>query len=158
MSFKFSKRSLDRLKGVHPKLIEVCKMAIGTTDVDFGVTCGVRSMATQKKLKAAGRSQTLRSKHLKQSDGYSHAVDLVCYIDGDVCWENDVYERMGNHIIKAAKHVDVPLRWGGGWHLWDARQRNDCEQIFMEYVRVRTQAGRKPFCDMPHWEIGREDD
>ena len=64
MSFKFSKRSLDRLKGVHPKLVEVCKMAIKTSDVDFGVTCGLRDMETQKKLKAAGRSQTLKSKHL----------------------------------------------------------------------------------------------
>ena len=47
MSFKFSKRSLDRLKGVHPKLVEVCKMAIKTSDVDFGVTCGLRDMETQ---------------------------------------------------------------------------------------------------------------
>ena len=158
MSFKFSKRSLDRLKGVHPKLVEVAKMAIKTTDVDFGITCGLRDMKTQKALKAAGRSQTLNSKHLKQDDGFSHALDLVAYVDNEVCWENEVYERLGDHILKAAKHVDVPLRWGGGWHLFDARQRNSCEDLYMEYVRLRTQAGRKVFCDMPHWEIGREDD
>jgi peptidoglycan L-alanyl-D-glutamate endopeptidase CwlK len=158
VSFKFSKRSLDRLKGVHPKLVEVAKMAIKTTDVDFGITCGTRTMAEQKKLKAAGRSWTLNSKHLKQDDGFSHAVDLVAYVDGEVCWEEAVYERLGDHILKAAKHVDVPLRWGGGWHLWDARGRNSCEELYMEYCRLRTQAGRKISTDMPHWEIGREDD
>lgn len=37
-------------------------------------------MAEKKNLVAAGKSQTMNSKHLPQADGYSHAVDLVAYI------------------------------------------------------------------------------
>jgi peptidoglycan L-alanyl-D-glutamate endopeptidase CwlK len=50
MAFKLSKRSLNRLDGVHPKLVETVRIALGKYAVyDFGVTCGVRSLATQKK-------------------------------------------------------------------------------------------------------------
>ena len=48
MAFKLSQRSLDKLDGVHPKLVEVVKKAIEYTDVDFGVIYGVRDLETQK--------------------------------------------------------------------------------------------------------------
>ena len=64
MAFKLSKRSLDKLEGVHPKLVAVVKRAIETTTVDFGVTFGVRTVEEQERLVAAGRSQTMASKHL----------------------------------------------------------------------------------------------
>ena len=77
MSFKLSQRSLDKLEGVHPDMVEVVKTAIGLTDVDFGVTYGVRTVQEQQKLYDSGRSQTMKSKHLIQDSGYSHAVDVV---------------------------------------------------------------------------------
>ena len=73
--FKFGNRSISRLMGVHPLLVETAKLAIARSKIDFGITCGVRDMETQKKLKAAGRSWTLKSKHLVQEDGFSHAID-----------------------------------------------------------------------------------
>ena len=36
--YKLSKRSLSKLKGVHPDLVRVVKRAIEITDVDFSVT------------------------------------------------------------------------------------------------------------------------
>lgn len=43
MSFRFSKRSRDRMKGVHPDLIAVAERAIEITPIDFLVTEGVRT-------------------------------------------------------------------------------------------------------------------
>ena len=44
MAFKLSSRSEGRLEGINPKLIEVVKTAITLTKVDFGVTCGMRTV------------------------------------------------------------------------------------------------------------------
>ena len=90
MSFKLSQRSLDKLDGVHPKLQQVVAKAIQYTKVDFGVTYGVRELAEQERLYKSGRSQTMKSKHLVQEDGYSHAVDVVAYEGSDVVWEINV--------------------------------------------------------------------
>ena len=44
MSFNLSKRSLGRLEGVRPDMVETVKLAIKLTRVDFGVTCGLRTV------------------------------------------------------------------------------------------------------------------
>jgi hypothetical protein len=84
MSFKLSNRSLGKLEGVHPDMVATVKRAIELTKVDFGITCGLRTVEEQKRLVATGRSQTMNSKHIPQSDEYSHAVDCLAYVDGDV--------------------------------------------------------------------------
>ena len=43
MAFKLSQRSLDRLEGFKPDLVNVVKRAIELTTVDFGVIEGVRT-------------------------------------------------------------------------------------------------------------------
>ena len=93
MSFRLSQRSLDRLDGVHPDMAAVVERAIQLTEVDFGVTQGVRTLEEQKANVAAGRSQTMKSKHLLQDDGFSHAVDVVAYVGPDVSWELNLQQR-----------------------------------------------------------------
>jgi len=90
MGFSLGSRSLGKLEGVHPDLVTVVQRAIELTDVDFGVTYGVRTLEEQKELYNTGRSQTMKSKHLIQDDGYSHAVDLVAYFGSNVSWELNV--------------------------------------------------------------------
>ena len=77
MSFKLSSRSLSKLEGVEESLVAVVKSAIHNTKVDFGVTYGLRTIEEQKKLVAAGKSQTMKSK-------------LMAYVDGKGCWELNV--------------------------------------------------------------------
>ena len=48
MTFKLSNRSLGKLEGVYPDLVATVKRAIEITEVDFGVTAGVRDLETQK--------------------------------------------------------------------------------------------------------------
>ena len=69
MSFKLSQRSLSRLEGVHPSLLSTVEKAIQLTKVDFGCSCGVRTIEEQKVLLAKGASTTMKSKHLIQEDG-----------------------------------------------------------------------------------------
>mgnify|MGYP000088152674 CR=1 FL=1 len=50
MSFKLSQRSLDRLKGLDQDLIDVVQRAIDITEIDFGVSEGLRTLERQKEL------------------------------------------------------------------------------------------------------------
>ena len=68
MSFTLSVRSNAKLNGVEPSLVAVTKRAIELTKIDFGVIYGMRTEEEQKKLVAAGKSQTMKSNHLVGRD------------------------------------------------------------------------------------------
>lgn len=108
--FKLSKRSLDRLAGVHPDLVRVVQLAITLTEVDFGVTEGVRTLEKQRQYVAAGASKTVRSRHLT-----GHAVDLVAYVGAEVRWDWPLYHKLADAMKRAAKALSVPIVWGGDW-------------------------------------------
>lgn len=110
MSFSLSNRSLGRLDGVHPDLVKVVKRAIKITDIDFGVTQGVRSIEEQIKLVEAGASRTMKSRHLT-----GHAVDVVAYFEGGISWHCPLYEKIADAMKKAAVELDVDIEWGGDW-------------------------------------------
>ena len=44
MTYKLSKRSLDRLNGLDERLIAVVTSAIHRSKIDFGVICGMRTL------------------------------------------------------------------------------------------------------------------
>ena len=152
--FKLSQRSLNKLDGVHPDLVAVVKHAIEITDVDFGVTYGVRTVEEQEKLVASGRSQTMKSKHLIQDTGYSHAVDLVAYDGSDVVWEINVYDNICDAMARAADELEVPVKWGAAWSEGDIRFYEDtAEDAMNAYIDLRRSQGRRPFIDGPHFEM-----
>lgn len=109
-NFKLSKRSMDRLSGVHPDLVRVVGRAIEMTDMDFTVLEGVRSMARQQQLVASGASQTMASRHLT-----GHAVDLAPYVGGQVRWDWPLYYKLAATVKAAAAELKVPIEWGGDW-------------------------------------------
>lgn len=154
MTYKLSKRSLDRLNGVHPDLVAVVKRAIEISTVDFGVTEGVRTLATQKKYVATGKSQTMNSMHLPQNDGYGHAVDLVAYVGSHVSWEINLYDNIADAIKQAATEIGVAIRWGAAWHINDICTYNGTmEDATNEYIDLRRSQGKRPFIDGPHFEM-----
>lgn len=149
MNFRLSQRSLDRLVGVKPRLVEVVKRAIEITTIDFGVTEGLRTEETQRKYLETGKSQTLASKHLT-----GDAVDLVAYIDGQVSWELNVYDNIADAMKQAAIEQDVGLRWGAAWNIPDIRKWDDSMEAAMNfYIDERRRQGRRPFIDAPHFEL-----
>ena len=108
--YVLSKKSLDRLSGVHPDLVRVVKRAIEITTVDFAVLEGVRSESRQEQLVKAGASQTMNSRHLT-----GHAVDLGAYVSGSVRWDWPLYHKIAAAVKQAAAELGVPLEWGGDW-------------------------------------------
>tara|TARA_B100001093_G_scaffold27305_1_gene23942 strand:- start:1961 stop:2413 length:453 start_codon:yes stop_codon:yes gene_type:complete len=149
MSFKLSSRSEGRLEGINPQLIEVVKTAITLTKVDFGVTCGMRTVEEQEKLVASGASQTMKSKHLE-----GRAVDLVAYVGPNVTWALNKYDEIADAMAAAAKQKGVALKWGAAWTVgniadWDGSM----EDAMNTYVDVRRSQGRRPFIDAPHFEM-----
>lgn len=102
-------RSVEKLVGVHPDLVRVVEAAHGTCK--FHVTDGVRSLARQKELVAAGKSKTLKSRHL-----VGCAVDLVAVTDdGKVSYDDDHMRAVASAMKKAAGELGVPIEWGGDW-------------------------------------------
>ena len=96
--------------GLHPDLKKVLNRAIQTTDLDFTIIEGLRTLERQKDLVVAGASKTLNSRHL---DG--HAVDIAPFVGGEVRWDWPLYHRLAKVVKAAAKEVNVPIEWGGDW-------------------------------------------
>ena len=154
MAFSLSSRSRGKLEGVHPDMVKVVERAIELTKVDFGVTYGVRSKAEQEKLVASGRSQTMKSKHLIQDSGYSHAVDVVAYDGSDVVWEINVYDDICDAFKQAAEEKGVAIKWGAAWSEGDIRSYpGTAEDAMNAYIDLRRSQGRRPFIDGPHFEL-----
>lgn len=149
MAFKLSKRSAGRLDGVDEKLVAVVKRAIELTKVDFGVIEGLRSVETQRSYVAAGKSQTMKSKHLE-----GRAVDLVAYIGSSVSWELNLYDDIANAMRVAAIELDVAIKWGAAWSVGDIRDFDgSMAEAMNEYIDLRRSQGRRPFIDGPHFEL-----
>lgn len=132
MPLRLNQRSLDNLKGVHPDLVKVvmrCANDWADDEMGFIVTCGVRTLEEQKRLKAKGASRTLRSRHIPGPKGLSHAIDIAVTIDGQVRWDWPLYKIVADLMKAAARLERVPLTWGGDW---------------------------KTFKDGPHYELPRQ--
>lgn len=138
MSYKLSQTSLDRLKGVHPKLVAVVKRAIEITKVDFKVVEGVRSdeqcytnfgkgrtaaqceavgcptkYAQPKLAKVTWVRHPLSSNHRVKPDGLGHAVDLL---PEPYDWKDTKpFDELAVAMYQAAEDVGVHIRWGADW-------------------------------------------
>ena len=108
--YKLSKKSMGKLKGVHPDLVKVVERAIQITEVDFAVIEGLRSLDRQHQLFNEGFSKTLNSRHLT-----GHAVDLMAWVDGKGSWDWPHYHKIAQAMKEAAEEQGVELVWGGDW-------------------------------------------
>lgn len=112
-----SKRSRNNLAGVHPKLVECVEEALRITEQDFTVVEGVRTIEKQREYFKKGASKTMNSRHLKQPDGFGHAVDLYPYYDGSVQVDAPFsrFKAIKDAMFAAAKKVGCKLTWGADW-------------------------------------------
>ncbi len=109
-NFKFSQRSENNLKGVNSDLVKIVRRALQLSPVDFGITEGLRTVERQRQLVAAGKSQTMNSRHIS-----GHAVDVFAYPTSAGSWEWKYYEQIATAFKQAAKELDIPVEWGGDW-------------------------------------------
>jgi len=136
MEYKFGKRSLDNLKGIHPNLVKVLNETIKRSPVDFTITEGVRTTEEQQKLYSYGRTKInpdtkkmtkvtnadgikTKSNHQVKSDGYGHAVDLYPFFLGKVqVHHKDTIKRLediSKVFLEVGKELGIPVVWGGHW-------------------------------------------
>lgn len=161
MAIILGAQSLARLENVHPDIVRVIKRAaqMATKDLDFKILEGVRTdeqcyinygkgrtvaqctakgvparFAQPRLAKVTWLANPLNSKHRKQSDGYSHAVDAAPF---PIDWNNlKRFDAMAALIMEAARLEKVSLRWGADWDA-DGKPREKGES------------------DSPHFELGR---
>jgi peptidoglycan L-alanyl-D-glutamate endopeptidase CwlK len=149
MTFKLSTKSLTNLQGVDERLVNVVRRAIEITTVDFGVIEGLRSEETQRAYVAAGKSQTMASKHLE-----GKAVDLMAYVAGKPSWELNLYDDIADAMKAAAIEQGVAIRWGGAWTVNDiTKWQGTMASAMNAYIDERRAQKRKPFIDGPHFEL-----
>lgn len=123
----FGKKSLESLKGVHPKLVLIMHEAIKDTPIDFTIIEGLRTERRQQELYAQGRTKSgpivtyadgvkNKSNHQPKSDGYGHAVDIYPFIDGKIDFNNiGALNIISNHIKAVARDLKLSITWGGDW-------------------------------------------
>jgi len=107
MSYKLGTRSLQSLSGVHPDLVDVVKLAITISEVDFTVLEGIRNINRQRELYKAGKSTTMNSRHIT-----GHAVDLAPW---PISWEWEDFYPIADAMKAAAEELEIDIVWGGDW-------------------------------------------
>ena len=129
--YKFGTRSIDNLKGIHPKLTILMGVSLMNSPCDFTITDGVRTTAQQQALYAQGRTKpgkvvtncdgvNSKSNHQVKADGMGYAVDLYPYVSGSVQL-NDVanLQKIAAHVKATAKTLGYTIEWGGDWAMRD---------------------------------------
>ena len=110
MSNIFGAASALKLSQVHPDLQKVFKEAISDAPFDFSITCGLRTKEEQQKLFDAGKSKTMKSRHLT-----GNAVDVCVLIDGKASWEMKHYKELMEHVKTVAEKLNVKIQCGCDW-------------------------------------------
>ena len=152
-AYALSARSIERLRGVDPQLVEVVQLAIQLTTVDFMVVEGVRTReqcainygkgrsaaeclakgvpakhAQPRAAKVTWLTNPYASKHLG-----GQAVDLL---PAPYDWKaTGPFDAVAKAMMAAAKQLGVSIRWGADWDA-DGKPREKGET------------------DSPHFELG----
>ena len=153
MTYSLGQRSLARLDGVHPLLVSVVQRAIAVTAQDFTVQEGLRSIETQRLYVQRGVSKTMASQHLKQADGYGHAVDLVPWINGQPRWEWPPIWAIAQAMDQASTELNVPLVWGAIWDKPMSRYGGSPDALRAEVEAYKARHPGPDFLDGPHYQL-----
>ena len=122
--FKFSKKSLKKLEGLHPNLQNFFMELIKISPYDFSITQGVRTAEEQNKLYQQGRTVSgkivtncdgykLKSNHQTKSDGLGHAGDIAVLVNNKITWEEKYYKEVA--ISARILMQKYNIEWGGDW-------------------------------------------
>lgn len=140
MVYRFSQKSEERLKDLHPDMARVVRRALGFQVMDFTVLETLRDQARQELLVKTGASKTMNSRHLANANGLAEAVDLLPYpynVNGiDVWADKQRFSVLAGLMYAAASLENVQIRWGGDWDF----DGNNADSTFH---------------DMPHFESWR---
>jgi peptidoglycan L-alanyl-D-glutamate endopeptidase CwlK len=108
-----SERDLQRLHGVRAELRDVANLAAQRIPhempgVTMIITEGLRSVARQKQLYAAGASKTMASNHIT-----GRAFDFGLIVGKSARWDWPLFMQAGQIIKACAEDLGVRIVWGG---------------------------------------------
>lgn len=149
--FRFSTRSMKKLRNVDKNLSLIMKRAVGDSPYDFAISHGLRTKEYQEKLFNEGKSNTLNSLHL-----VGRAVD-ICALDknNNITWDERVYIEIANHVNESLRFTNCSkfyIRWGGAWNSLLPSDRC-AEEMISCYKQFCRQNNKDPFLDFCHYEI-----
>ena len=146
--YQLGTTSKKRLEGVRPELRSLVEVAITRTPVDFTVVEGLRTLEQQREYVRRGSSTTMNSRHLT-----GHAVDLAPWIQGKIDWNTTSnFIQLAEVMRKVAVERGVEILWGGAWQL-ALNYFSSAQEAFNAYTSLRKSQGRRPFIDLPHYQL-----
>ncbi len=131
MSFRFGRRSVERLSTCDERLVRVAHRALLLSPFDFSVIIGHRTRDAQMAAITSGRSK-LKWPQSRHNAKPALAMDLAPW---PLDWSNAMrFHVLAGVVFAAAGFEKVKLRWGGDWDGdWSAADQN--------------------FHDLPHYEL-----
>ena len=144
MAYRFSQRSLEKIEECHPDIKLILHESIRISHVDFGISCGHRSVEDQKKAFLDGKSKLDGIKKKSKHNYFpSLAFDIYVYVPGkkELTFDNAHLSYLAGVIMTTANRLYSEgltkhnLRWGGNW--------NSDGQILYD----------QSFDDLPHFEL-----
>ena len=89
-------------------LKDIAKLITYADEMGLLLTAGeaYRTAYQQKHYIDTGRSQTMKSKHLKRL-----AMDFNLFVDGNLTWELEAYQPLGDYW----ESLNPKNQWGGNW-------------------------------------------
>lgn len=110
MSFKYGKKSKIELEKVDPRLKELMEEVLKISQIDISIVEGLRTMERQKELVRAGKSQTLKSKHIE-----GKALDFAPCIRGCVSFNEKDAIFLSGFILAVARTKGLKVKVGAIW-------------------------------------------
>ena len=134
---RFSKKSIERLEGINPILLNILLEGIKDSPFDFGIPKdgGMRTLKRQQELYAKGRTtEKLRDKGITDIEGKPNAKKITWTLNsyhrsgnafdlfavpptGGASWDRKYLEPIARHLQKvASENYGIILNWG--YDLW----------------------------------------
>ena len=159
--FVLSQTSLDKLKGVHPNLVNFLKELILISPWDFKITAGVRTAAEQNLEYQKGRTAPgskvtkadgyrLKSNHQVKYDGLGYAADIGVLVK----------EKVNVSVMENGKKVEKVIEknvYKGTWkdfHYYQDIYNTAKNAGLLEKYGIEWGGNCwRTFKDAPHWQI-----
>jgi len=146
----------ERLQGVHPSLVKILELTDHLLkDKTIVIIEGVRTQQQQQDRYDQGRTKpgrivtnSLKSKHLRQIDGYGHAIDIAIQENGKIDWNNlDLFDLLRITMVEAARQLGIKnFRSGADWDKDNIPDYKEVQSYIKEF-------GHRPLVDYPHYEL-----
>jgi len=129
--FKLSERSLNRMKGIDPKLMNIVLLAIRRTPIDFGVAWmgGLRTAEEQNQLFSEGFSQCDGYEKLSKHQS-GDAVDLNVFVGSKMVENKEMLCVITGVMFACASELNTKIRWGLDWNMNSDIRDNTFNDIY----------------------------